>query len=78
MAGVLGRCRFRAGRGPVCGLSVNPWQALADSSREGRNRRCRAGFWPELVARYPGLGETQAKTARQIPVIALTRVDRRV
>jgi deazaflavin-dependent oxidoreductase (nitroreductase family) len=38
----------------------------------------RAALWPELIARYPGLRETQAKTARQIPVIALTRVDRQV
>ena len=37
----------------------------------------RAGLWAELVAKYPGLGETQAKTTRQIPVFALTRVDRR-
>jgi deazaflavin-dependent oxidoreductase (nitroreductase family) len=37
----------------------------------------RAGLWPELIAKYPGLGETQAKTTRQIPVFVLTRVDRR-
>lgn len=37
----------------------------------------RTGLWPELIARYPGLGETQAKTARQIPVFVLSRVDRR-
>jgi deazaflavin-dependent oxidoreductase (nitroreductase family) len=33
----------------------------------------RAGLWPELIAKYPGLGETQAKTTRQIPVFVLTR-----
>jgi deazaflavin-dependent oxidoreductase (nitroreductase family) len=33
----------------------------------------RAELWPELVSRYPGLGETQAKTTRQIPVFVLTR-----
>jgi deazaflavin-dependent oxidoreductase (nitroreductase family) len=37
----------------------------------------RAGLWPELIAKYPGLDETQAKTARQIPLFLLTRLDRR-
>ena len=35
----------------------------------------RAGLWPKLVAEYPGLGETQAKTTRQFPVFLLTRQD---
>ena len=33
----------------------------------------RAELWPALVARYPTLAEHQAKTARQVPVIMLTR-----
>jgi deazaflavin-dependent oxidoreductase (nitroreductase family) len=44
-------------------------QELDDSAR--------AGMWPELIAKYPGLGEAQAKTTRQIPVFVLTRVNRR-
>jgi deazaflavin-dependent oxidoreductase (nitroreductase family) len=32
----------------------------------------RAELWPKLVARYPTVGEHQAKTARQIPVFMLT------
>ena len=32
----------------------------------------RAELWPKLVARYPTVGEHQAKTARQIPVLMLT------
>jgi deazaflavin-dependent oxidoreductase (nitroreductase family) len=35
----------------------------------------RAGLWPSLVAQYPSLGDTQAKTTRQIPVFVLTRQD---
>jgi deazaflavin-dependent oxidoreductase (nitroreductase family) len=35
----------------------------------------RAALWPKLVAQYPGLGEAQAKTTRQIPVFMLTRQD---
>ena len=35
----------------------------------------RAELWPALVARYPTLGEHQAKTTRQVPVIMLTRQD---
>jgi len=35
----------------------------------------RAELWPKLVAQYPQLGETQAKTMRQIPVFMLTRRD---
>jgi deazaflavin-dependent oxidoreductase (nitroreductase family) len=35
----------------------------------------RAELWPKLVARYPTVGEHQAKTARQVPVIVLTRKD---
>jgi deazaflavin-dependent oxidoreductase (nitroreductase family) len=33
----------------------------------------RAELWPKLVARYPTLGEHQAKTTRQFPVFMLTR-----
>ena len=33
----------------------------------------RARLWPALVARYPTLAEHQARTARQVPVIMLTR-----
>jgi deazaflavin-dependent oxidoreductase (nitroreductase family) len=33
----------------------------------------RAQLWPKLIGQYPGLGEAQAKTARQIPVFLLTR-----
>jgi hypothetical protein len=32
----------------------------------------RAGLWPQLVAEAPTLGEHQARTARQIPVVMLT------
>lgn len=35
----------------------------------------RARLWPKLIARYPTLGETQAKTTRQFPVFLLTRQD---
>jgi deazaflavin-dependent oxidoreductase (nitroreductase family) len=35
----------------------------------------RAELWPKLVARYPTVGEHQAKTARQVPVIVLARQD---
>jgi deazaflavin-dependent oxidoreductase (nitroreductase family) len=34
----------------------------------------RAGLWPKLVAEYPSIGEFQARTARQIPVVMLTRL----
>ena len=33
----------------------------------------RAELWPRLVARYPTLGQHQAKTTRQVPVFILTR-----
>ena len=33
----------------------------------------RAGLWPELVAEHPSIGEFQARTTRQIPVVMLTR-----
>jgi deazaflavin-dependent oxidoreductase (nitroreductase family) len=35
----------------------------------------RAELWPKLVAKYPTLGEHQAKTTRQFPVFLLTRQD---
>ncbi len=35
----------------------------------------RAELWPKLVAETPALGEFQAKTTRQIPVVMLTRQD---
>ena len=35
----------------------------------------RAKLWPKLVAEYPTLGEHQAKTTRQFPVLMLTRQD---
>ena len=35
----------------------------------------RADLWPKLVAQTPALGEFQAKTMRQIPVVMLTRQD---
>jgi deazaflavin-dependent oxidoreductase (nitroreductase family) len=35
----------------------------------------RAELWPKLVAETPGVGEHQRKTARQIPVFMLTRLD---
>jgi deazaflavin-dependent oxidoreductase (nitroreductase family) len=38
----------------------------------------RAELWPKLVARYPTVGEHQAKTARQVPVIVLTRQDQKL
>jgi deazaflavin-dependent oxidoreductase (nitroreductase family) len=42
---------------------------------EELNDTARAELWPKLVAQYPGLGEAQAKTTRQIPVFMLTRQD---
>jgi hypothetical protein len=33
----------------------------------------RAELWPKLVAASPSLGEFQAKTTRQIPLLVLTR-----
>ena len=35
----------------------------------------RAELWPALVAKYPTLGEHQARTTRQFPVFMLTRQD---
>lgn len=35
----------------------------------------RAELWPKLVARYPTVGEHQARTQRQVPVFMLTRQD---
>ena len=35
----------------------------------------RAELWPKLVAEYPTLGEHQARTTRQFPVLLLTRQD---
>jgi deazaflavin-dependent oxidoreductase (nitroreductase family) len=35
----------------------------------------RAELWPKLAAQCPQLGETQARTSRQIPVFMLTRQD---
>jgi deazaflavin-dependent oxidoreductase (nitroreductase family) len=35
----------------------------------------RAELWPNLVAKAPQLGESQARVTRQIPVIMLTRQD---
>jgi deazaflavin-dependent oxidoreductase (nitroreductase family) len=35
----------------------------------------RAQLWPKLVAASPSLGEFQAKTTRQIPLLVLTRDD---
>jgi deazaflavin-dependent oxidoreductase (nitroreductase family) len=35
----------------------------------------RAELWPALVAKYPTLGEHQARTTRQFPVFILTRQD---
>ena len=34
-----------------------------------------AELWPKLVAEYPTVGEHQAKTTRQFPVLQLTRQD---
>jgi deazaflavin-dependent oxidoreductase (nitroreductase family) len=42
---------------------------------EELNDPARAELWPELVARYPTVGEHQARTGRQIPVFMLTRQD---
>jgi deazaflavin-dependent oxidoreductase (nitroreductase family) len=42
---------------------------------EELNGTARAALWPKLVAQYPGLGETQDKTTRQIPLFVLTRQD---
>jgi hypothetical protein len=33
----------------------------------------RAELWPRVIARYPTLGQHQAKTTRQVPVFMLTR-----
>jgi len=42
---------------------------------EELNDAARAELWPRLVAQYPQLGETQAKTTRQISVFMLTHHD---
>ena len=39
-----------------------------------RARRGWTGLWPKLVAEYPSIGEFQARTTRQIPVVMLTRL----
>jgi len=38
----------------------------------------RAELWPKLVAMYPTVGEHQARTARKVPVIVLTRQDKKL
>jgi deazaflavin-dependent oxidoreductase (nitroreductase family) len=35
----------------------------------------REELWPRLVEEYPGLGDTQTKTTRQIPLFLLSRRD---
>jgi deazaflavin-dependent oxidoreductase (nitroreductase family) len=35
----------------------------------------RAELWPKLIAEFPVVGDYQARTTRQIPVVALTRQD---
>ena len=40
---------------------------------EELGRAAHAELWPKLVAETPALGEFQAKTTRQIPVVMLTR-----
>jgi deazaflavin-dependent oxidoreductase (nitroreductase family) len=35
--------------------------------------RERAAIWPDIVARYPDVGRFQARTARVLPLIVLTR-----
>ena len=45
------------------------------ASAPGGDGAARAGLWPKLVAEYPSVGEFQARIARQIPVIMLTRQD---
>jgi deazaflavin-dependent oxidoreductase (nitroreductase family) len=42
---------------------------------EELSQATRAELWPKLVAQTPALGEFQAKTTRQIPVVILTRQD---
>jgi deazaflavin-dependent oxidoreductase (nitroreductase family) len=49
-------------------------QALTMLARE-LDHDARAQLWPKLVAQYPGLGEAQAKTTREIPVFVLTPED---
>src|ERR1700745_1466098 len=41
---------------------------------EALDDTARAGLWPKLVAEYPSIGEFQARTTRQIPVVMLTRL----
>lgn len=36
----------------------------------------RAEMWPAIVARYPDVGRFQSRTARQLPVLLLTRCGR--
>ena len=52
-------------------LGTESFTVLAEEL-EGASR---AELWPKLIARYPTLGEHQAKTTRQAPVFVLTRQD---
>src|SRR5207244_7364978 len=39
------------------------------------DRTARADLWPKLIEAAPSIGEFQAKTTRQIPLLVLTRED---
>ena len=52
-------------------VDAQTFTALADELAGA----ARAELWPKLVAKYPTLGEHQAKTMRQFPVFMLTRQD---
>jgi deazaflavin-dependent oxidoreductase (nitroreductase family) len=52
-------------------VGTQPFAALAEELDD----TARAELWPKLVTQYPTLGEHQAKTTRQIPVLVLTRRD---
>jgi len=52
-------------------VGAQTFTVLADELAVG----ARAEMWPKLVAEYPTLGEHQARTTRQFPVLLLTRQD---
>jgi deazaflavin-dependent oxidoreductase (nitroreductase family) len=52
-------------------LGTQVFTALAEELDDA----ARAEMWPSLVAEAPSIGEYQAKTARVIPVVILTRQD---
>ncbi len=57
------------------GVTVEEGTQTFAAQAEELDDTARAELWPRLVAEHPTLGEHQAKTTRQIPVLVLTRQD---